>query len=691
VRHALDPTLDGGPSDQYLSVLAVGGTYFRVAVAPIVLDGFTIGTALLGDRLNAARLRALQRTFGGELLITADGAVLASTLDAAAVSARAAGGAAEGARPRAIRVGDGEYIVASLEIGATARGGPVELTLLQAVTPTLRRTTRALAFEFAVCGLLAIALAGFGAALLARTVLGPLEAFVRHLRASVGTSDPAEHLAMERWRRPSGRRDGDARVAVEIRWLHLSFARLMASLARKRVQLAYQAYHDPLTGLANRARFRMDVDRALGRRPGAHDAVAVLFLDLDHFKMVNDSLGHAVGDQLLVEVASRLLHATRGCDTVARLGGDEFAVLIDGVRDDTGLLTVVERIQRAMRAPVRLERAEVLVGASVGVARAGPGDRAEELLRNADVAMYRAKQRGRGACEIFAPAMHAAVVERLELEGDLRRALARPEGELRLVYQAIVALEDGRAAGFEALARWEHPTRGAIGPTQFIPLAEATGLIIPLGRWVLRTACGQAAQWREGAQARRRGPSDGPYVSVNLSGRQLDDPSLVDEVAAALAEARLDPSRLLLEITETTLVQRAEAVMRTLHALKSLGVRLAVDDFGTGYSSLAYLQRFPVDVVKIDKAFVDGVSRGGSEEALARGIVGLAGALGLRCVAEGIERAEQADALRAAGCVYGQGFLYGGMVAADETVVIMSAQPYGRRRQVRAPRTRSTP
>jgi EAL domain-containing protein (putative c-di-GMP-specific phosphodiesterase class I) len=288
--------------------------------------------------------------------------------------------------------------------------------------------------------------------------------------------------------------------------------------------------------------------------------------------------------------------------------------------------------------------------------------------------MYSAKQNGKETFAFFARDMHAAAMTRLEVEADLRQALER--NELRLVYQPIVALQDGSTAGFEALARWEHPTRGVIGPTQFIPLAEATGLIVPFGRWVLRAACRQAAQWRRDRAPRRAASADAPYVSVNLSGRQLEDLTLVDEVAAALAEASLEPSRLLLEITESTLVQRAEAVLRALHALRELGVRLAVDDFGTGYSSLAYLQRFPVDVVKIDKAFVDGVSRGGSEEALARGIVSLAAALGLRCIAEGIERAEQADALRDAGCAYGQGFLYGGMLAGEDTTAVVSAEPY---------------
>jgi diguanylate cyclase (GGDEF)-like protein len=677
VRHALDESLDGGSSDLYLSVLRVGDSYFRVAVAPIVLDGFTIGTALLGERLDRTHLQTVQRTFGGELLITARGWVLASTL----MSAPLAVDTSVEVRPHPVRIGDVEYMVASLDVGATQDGAPIRLTLLQAVTPTLRRATNALLIELAVSGLIAVALAGFGAALLARSLLEPLEAFVRQLRAGVGASDSPERPGTERWMTMAARSPDGAPMALEIRWLQLSFARLMASLSRKRAQLAYQAYHDPLTGLSNRVRFRMDVDRALTRSEG-QGGVAVLFLDLDHFKTVNDSLGHAVGDQLLVEVAARLLHATRGRDTVARLGGDEFAVLVDRVRTDTDLSIVVERILSVMRAPIRLERAEVLVSASIGGVRAMSGDGPEELLRNADVAMYRAKQRGRGGYELFAPAMHADVLERLELEADLRRALTEPDLELRVVYQPIVALEDDRIVGYEALVRWAHPTRGTMAPAQFIPLAEATGLVIPLGLWVLRTACRQAAAWP------RRG-DDTPYLSVNLSGRQLEDAELVADVATVMADVGLEPSRLLLEITESTLMQRADTALTTLRQLKTLGVQIAIDDFGTGYSSLAYLQRFPVDVLKIDKAFIDGVARGGSDAALARAIVGLAATLGLRCIAEGIERPEQAAELRAAGCGYGQGRHFAGVLGAQEVSARMAAPaplPSGDRRAPRRTR-----
>jgi diguanylate cyclase (GGDEF)-like protein/PAS domain S-box-containing protein len=427
--------------------------------------------------------------------------------------------------------------------------------------------------------------------------------------------------------------------------------------ARLEAQLVHQAFHDPLTGLANRTLFRDRVEEALVREGQEPDGVVALFLDLDDFKTVNDSLGHREGDRLLVVVAERLLNATRGCDTVARLGGDEFAVLLQNARTDDDAVVVAERIVQALSTPIALAGQEVSVGASVGIARARPGDGAEELLRNADVAMYKAKQRGKNTHEIFAPAMHAAVVNRLELEADLRRLVADGCGELVVHYQPIVRLADGRVTGVEALVRWQHPRRGLVAPCAFIPAAEATGLIVPLGRWVLREACAQAARW----QARRAAssvPGEPLSVTVNLSARQLQHPGLVDDVREALTEAGLPPSSLVLEITESMIVEDTAAARATLGALKALGVRLAIDDFGTGYSSLGYLQQFPIDVLKIDRAFVEGIARGGPRAALARTIVALGDSLALPCVAEGIEDDVQRKHLQALGCVYGQGYLF---------------------------------
>ena len=428
-------------------------------------------------------------------------------------------------------------------------------------------------------------------------------------------------------------------------------------------QLEHQAFHDPLTGLANRALFRDRVEHALARAArGA--GVAVLFLDLDDFKTVNDSLGHPAGDALLDAVAQRLLGATRAGDTVARLGGDEFAVLLEDTASPADAVAAADRVRAALAAPVPLAGREMRVGASLGLAHAHPGEGPAELLRNADVAMYQAKAAGKGRCVVFEPAMHAAVLERLELEADLRQALERaaalppraadaaPADALRLVYQPIVDLATGRVVAFEALARWHHPTRGAVPPLTFIAVAEETGLIVPLGRWVLREACRQLRRWDAAVP-----PGAAPTLGVNLSGRQLEDDGLLADIAAALADAGVAAERLTLEITESVLMRRADALER-LQAVKALGVRLAVDDFGTGYSSLSYLHRFPVDVLKIDKTFVDGVGRAGNDGAVARAILALGTALKLRTVAEGVERADQLDGLRALGCDLAQGYLF---------------------------------
>jgi diguanylate cyclase (GGDEF)-like protein/PAS domain S-box-containing protein len=434
-------------------------------------------------------------------------------------------------------------------------------------------------------------------------------------------------------------------------------ARDVTERAALEAQLVHQAFHDPLTGLANRALFRDRVGHALQRTGRRREQVSVLFLDLDDFKTVNDSLGHAAGDRLLTSVAERLLNATRGCDTVARLGGDEFAVLLENTRDEDDALTVADRVAQALRAPLALEGSELQLCASIGLARARPEDGPEELLRNADVAMYRAKHAGKGRTEVFAPEMHAAIVDRLTLEADLRRAINDPTcAQFAVHFQPIVRLEDESVVGVEALARWNHPTRGPLPPTTFIPIAESSGLIVPLGAWVLREACRAGRHW---AAHRREMPDAPPLtLTVNLSGRQLQAPGLVDDVAAALAESGLEPSSLVLEITETVIMQQTEANLLTLHALKALGIRLAIDDFGTGYSSLSYLQRFPIDILKIDKSFVDGLSRGGSDAALARTIIALGDTLALRCIAEGVEDDAQRTHLQALGCDYAQGFFF---------------------------------
>jgi diguanylate cyclase (GGDEF)-like protein/PAS domain S-box-containing protein len=438
--------------------------------------------------------------------------------------------------------------------------------------------------------------------------------------------------------------------------------------ARKRLeeQLTHQALHDPLTGLANRALFHNRVEHALARSPRPAGAVAVLFLDLDDFKAVNDSLGHAVGDALLAALARRVQACVRPSDTVARLGGDEFAVLIEDPGDGGDAQSVAARIAEALRAPFDLAVHEVFAGASIGIAVApsGGGDGAEHLLRNADIAMYTAKSRGKGRCVVYEPAMQAATLERLALTADLRRALARDE--LAVVYQPITSLETGRVCGVEALVRWRHPQRGLLGPGVFIPIAEETGLVVPIGRWVLEQACRQARRWQTDY------PDAAPQsVSVNLSVRQLQQPALVDDVARVLCETGLEPRMLTLELTETLFMQDTDVVVDRLHALKALGVRLAVDDFGTGYSSLSYLRRFPIDVLKIDRSFVEELGQAAAPAALVQTIINLAQALQLRTVAEGIEVAQQRDELRALGCDLGQGYLFAKPLTTPEMAALL--------------------
>jgi diguanylate cyclase (GGDEF)-like protein/PAS domain S-box-containing protein len=428
-------------------------------------------------------------------------------------------------------------------------------------------------------------------------------------------------------------------------------------------QLTHQAFHDPLTGLANRALFSDRVDHALARAGRNSPTAAVVFLDLDDFKTINDTLGHGAGNELLVAVADRLRGILRPADTAARLGGDEFALLLEDIPSEQEALAIAERVTLALREPFPLADHQVLVRASLGVAVAEPQHRqADELLRNADMAMYLAKANGKGRCERYEPSLRRTLVERFELIGDLRQALER--GQFVVHYQPIVALTTGEITGLEALVRWLHPQRGIIPPTAFIPLAEETGLIIPIGRWVLEQACQQVRQWQ---QAVGRQLS----ISVNLSPRQFQDPGLIDDVARALHQADLDPDSLVLEITETLLMHDTEATIAKLGKLKALGVRLAIDDFGTGYSSLSYLRRFPVDILKVDKSFIDAVAANAQDSALTQAIIKLGHTLRLQTVAEGVEAPEQASQLRTLQCELGQGYYFAQPLDADQVAALL--------------------
>ncbi len=414
----------------------------------------------------------------------------------------------------------------------------------------------------------------------------------------------------------------------------------------------WHGFHDPLTTLANRALFVDRLRHALSRSRRADETLGLLFIDLDQFRAVNDLLGHEAGDALLQEVGRRLVGGGRAFDTIARLGDDEFAVLIDDARGGEGVMAVATRVEQALRDPFVLGGREVMATASIGVALRSPDQSAEDLLRHAALAMNLAKRRGGTQTALFQPELHAAMVSRLELQADLRRALDR--GELSVVYQPMHALETQALVGVEALLRWMHPTRGAVAPGTFIPLAEQSGLIVPMGRWVIAQACRDMRTWRQ-----RLGAAAPDRVAVNISGRQLPDPTLFDDIRTSLELAELPATALMLELTESVLLTHTDETLEVMHRLKRAGVFLALDDFGTGYSSLSYLHRLPIDVLKIDRAFVERLPADPGAVALARAIIALGRTLSLRLVAEGIERREQAELLQSLGCDHGQGFLYG--------------------------------
>jgi diguanylate cyclase (GGDEF)-like protein/PAS domain S-box-containing protein len=421
-------------------------------------------------------------------------------------------------------------------------------------------------------------------------------------------------------------------------------------------QLRHQAFHDTLTGLANRALFEDRLTQALARERRHDGTMAVLFVDLDDFKTVNDTLGHAVGDALLQAVAVRLENILRPEDTAGRLGGDEFAVLIEELGDPAEALAVADRIQAAFTLPFEIGERSITAGVSIGVACPAPTTAPDDLLRNADVAMYAAKERGKGQAAEFEPEMYARVVERVQLNSDLDAAL--DNGEFALVYQPLVDLGTEAMVGVEALLRWHHPERGLVGPDRFIPLAETSGLIVPIGRWVLRTACEQLREWHGTHPAART-----LELSVNVSTRQLADPAFPSEVRSIVADTGIDPGKLTLEITERLLADDSDFMLRQLDELKAIGVRLAIDDFGTGYSALSYLRTFPVDLLKIDRSFMGGIVDDEEKARLVRGIVDMGRALRLSIVTEGIEDADQAALMRELRSDLGQGYLFSPPVA----------------------------
>lgn len=463
----------------------------------------------------------------------------------------------------------------------------------------------------------------------------------------------------------------------EIGTLMSSFARMLATIEqqaeeinefpRRLDQLVREAFRDSLTGLPNRALFMDRLAHALTRADRGGANLAVLFLDLDRFRILNETLGHEIGDRLLLEVGHRIAGCLRPEDTVARLGGDEFALLLDETADLPGATAVAERVSAEIQRPFVVDGRDVLISASIGIALTGGGSmQPDEVLHNADLAMYQAKAEGRARYELYQPSLSVSTQERLDLQSDLRTAGARRELTLR--YQPVVTLATLRAVEVEALIRWDHRRRGALLPADFIALSEQTGLIVPMGQWVLREACRQARAW----------PTDGaggpaPIVGVNLSAGQFERDALADEIAVILRETGLEAKRLQLEVSEAVLMRDDPRTFGRLAALKAIGVRLAIDDFGTGYASLSYLKRMPVDCLKIDRSLIKGVGFETEDTAIIRAVATLARSLGIVVTAEGVETAEQLAQLRAVGCDQGQGYYFARPVSADRLPELLAS------------------
>ena len=444
--------------------------------------------------------------------------------------------------------------------------------------------------------------------------------------------------------------------------------RISQALQESKDHFRHAAFHDALTGLPNRSLLADHLQLAIERVKGGKDHLfAALFLDIDRFKNINDSLGHIAGDQLLVTIARRLEECLRPMDTVARLGGDEFAILLDGLDDYSDAMRVAERVQQAIMRPFNLNGHEVYTTASIGITLSTTGyNDPENILRDADTAMYRAKENGKARHELFDTAMHARAVALLQLENDLRRAIERQE--FCIYYQPIIALETNTLTGFEALVRWHHPERGFVSPSEFIGVAEETGLIVDIGQWVLRESCRQMRQWQG------QFPASRPLIiSVNLSGKQFTQPDLIEQIKRILQETGLDAHSLKLEITESVVMENAETASTMLMQLRALGAHLSIDDFGTGYSSLSYLHRFPVNTLKIDRSFINRMSASGENSEIVRAIITLAFNLGMEVIAEGVETEAQLSQLKTMNCDYGQGYLFSRPVDAETARAIVAA------------------
>jgi diguanylate cyclase (GGDEF)-like protein len=628
----------GSDSASEASAVAVGDSGLVVAAASAVRGEYgAAGVLVVGSTLRAAELRD-EQTGVDVALLRGDRLIDTSWPDPAALEHVAT--AVAGAHSDEL-----DSLLAHLHVRATSLQLENSGSLLALVPVGDLELASQERMRVAAGGALALVLAlVLLAAIQARAIARPLENLVGIARALVD-GDYSRRV------QPS--------LNYEVHALGKAVNHLASQLERKVAELTYQATHDALSGLPNRTQFIRCVDESL-LAASRDEAIAVLFIDLDNFKVVNDSLGHAVGDELILAVADRLRTVAEKSDMgcTARLGGDEFTLLMHDAGDGSRAVSVAQLILRELGRPFQIRDHELFVAASIGIALStSVPDSAGDLLRAADVAMYHAKSTGRGQCALYDSTMGRDAADRLELETELRRAIER--GGLQVHYQPIVDLATGRIAEMEALVRWSHPSRGLMSPATFIPLAEETGLIVPLGRWVLEQACRQVRAWQ------LQYPSQPPLVaSVNLSARQLQHPDLTRSVTEILNRSGLPPTSLKLEITESVLMRDADA--ERLRSLAELGIRLAIDDFGTGYSSLAYLSRLPIDTLKIDRSFVNRLGQEPESDAVVRTIVALAHSLNLSVTAEGIERPEQAAHLQHLGCRQAQGFLIARPLPASE-------------------------
>ncbi|MBD2184596.1 EAL domain-containing protein [Planktothrix sp. FACHB-1355] len=641
------PLVKTALSGQTTSTVTIGRHGLIVlASAPIKISGRIIGVVLVGTTLKDKALDQIQERNGVELALFREGKLLTTTIKQADV--RRLLNKHNLTRNKLAQL-NRDLAPYNFRITAKSLGNNCLFVALVPIKDLVLHSKQRYAIALFCTLVQALALLWF-IFVLAQDIAKPLKVMV----AATGDIVRGNYF----------RRVASGKIQ-ELNDLGAAINHLAEQLEIQLTELTDRAFQDPLTKLPNRGLFLNELDRVLTAMIRHKSSVAVLFLDLDGFKVINDSLGHKAGDQLLIAVSQRLKSCVRSIDVVARLGGDEFTILLKDIIDESDATHTAERILDQLQTPFNLEGREVFISSSIGISFCTSGyERSEDLLRNADAAMYQSKKNGKSRYTIFKPDMDSRAFERLQLATDLRRAIELQE--FKLYYQPIVELENGTIVGLEALVRWEHPRIGLISPAKFIPLAEETGLILPIGEWVLETACRQAKYWH------LRYPDRAPLtVSVNLSAKQFQQPQLEDKIAQILARIELAPQNLKLEITESMMMEQGDATIATLYKLKNLGIQLAIDDFGTGFSALSYLKRFPVDTLKIDRSFIKGLGYNREDTAIVHAVIAFAKALHLSVTAEGIETAEQLSQLQALRCDRGQGYYFSQPITADAVQLLI--------------------